>query len=153
MSRVGTALMVRIYEASARSSLDRGEFGEFLAIASKLVWELGYRQCCTSQWLYSSVLLLYGSMEATSPDFCKLFYHQTETDSSVLAVLDGVWSIRSGNVYQLDRLFHGILSSVPTRLRAHLRQRAVEVLERAYGEALRPCPRTLLDRIVNKAPC
>lgn len=137
MNHVRAPLMIRIYEASAKSSIEREEFGEFLATANKLIWECAYKRSRERDWIFFSVLLLYGSMDSTWSDFSKLFY-KVAMDESLLAVLDLLVCVRSGNVYQLERAISEHFDHLPDKVCLYIRQETAERLAKIYRDAFRP---------------
>ena len=150
MNHVRTPLMVRIYEASAKSSIEREEFGEFLATANKLIWECAYKRSRERDWVFFSVLLLYGSMDSTWSDFSKLFY-KLEMDESLLAVLDLLVCVRSGNGYQLERAIREHFDHLPDKVCCYIRQETAERLDKIYRDAFRPpLSRVVMERLQNK---
>ncbi|PJF18482.1 hypothetical protein PSACC_01709 [Paramicrosporidium saccamoebae] len=135
MSKNSAAVAIRVYEASAELSLERGEYAEFAAAANRLLLE--YYVDAEQRWVSCALFLFYGSSLNTNEDLNHLLWRFNKGIPWLQTAVDLLVAIRSGNVPRFDAV-SGSLPSLPCPFIYFLRNIAlsntVEHFKKAYRE-------------------
>lgn len=140
---------VKVFEASARYSLEESEYSEFIAASSTLISGAYKRdQSLRQPWIYCANLLVHWNLNYGN--FSTTFY----TERSCLghlapSLISLVASIRDGNIVRFDAQM-GSLSFLPHKFRSYLRDLALNSAEERFKRAYRELPTEFYTRLKNK---
>lgn len=146
MSNNSATLAIKVYEASAKLSLEKGEYAEFAAAANRLLLE--YYVDAEQRWVSCALFLFYGSSLNTSDDLNHLLYRFNKDIPWLQTAIDCLIAIRSGNLPRFDATSTH-LPSLPCSFVSFLRNITLSSTADHFKKAYREYPESFHESLTN----
>jgi hypothetical protein len=146
MSNSSATMAIKVYEASAELSLEKGEYAEFAAAANRLLLE--YYIDAEQRWVSCALFLFYGSSLNTSDDLNHLLYRFKRNIPWLQTAIDSLTTIRSGNLPRFDAV-SAHLPSLPCPFISFLRNITLSNTVDHFKKAYREYPESFLESLTN----